>query len=147
MNPLIRDVFFNPALSLIPAVDIFRDDLGLSDFEFVELGLRRINTFHPSGRAFLQSVRQCEVTEVSLKAYFGASSSRRRMAMLHELNAALAQTVLPKLDRFAAFPELDGRDILALDGHDVQHGTHEPPTATASGRRVVPGSVLPKPQV
>ena len=105
------------------------------------MGVRRINTFHPSGRAFLQSARQCDVTDVSLKAYFGAASSSRRLAMLHELNTTLSRKIVPTVDRFAAFPELAGRDVLALDGHDVRHATHEPPATMASGRREVPDTV------
>lgn len=141
MSRLIREAFIDPALSVMSTLDNYRDDLHFSDLEFVTLGLRRINTFHPSGRSFLQSARQCDVTEVSLKAYFGACRSQRRLAMLHELNLPVSQAVVPMHDRFAAFPELDGWDITALDGHDVRHGTHEPVAATASGRQEVPGTV------
>ncbi|MHC1764686.1 MAG: transposase [Verrucomicrobiia bacterium] len=81
------------------------------------------------------------MTDVSLKAYFGACRSQRRLAMLHELNLPVSQAVVPIRDRFAAFPELNGWDITALDGHDVRHGTHEPVAATASGRQEVPGTV------
>jgi Transposase DDE domain len=108
---------------------------------FITLGLRRIHGTYASGRAFLQSVRQCEVTDVSLKAYFGAASSLRRLAMAHELNTVLSQNIFPKVDRFAIFAELAGRDVLALDGHDIQHATHEPPATTAKGRREVPDAV------
>jgi hypothetical protein len=141
MSPLIRDAFLEPALRLIPTLENHRDDLGFSDSEFITLGIRRINTFHPSGRSFLQSARQCDVTEVSVKAYFGAASSSRRLAMLHELNAQLSRKIVSPVDRFAAFPELAGRDILALDGHDVQRATHEPAATMASGRREVPDTV------
>ncbi len=88
MNPLVRDVFLEPALRLLSTLDHHRDDLAYSDAEFLTLGVRRINTFHPSGRSFLQSVRQCDLTEVSVKAYFGAASSPRRLAMLHEFKVA-----------------------------------------------------------
>jgi hypothetical protein len=141
MQPLIHDTFLEPALSLIPALDNYLDGLDFSDREFVKLGVRRINTLHPSGRAFLQSARQCEVTEVSLRAYFGAASSGRRLAMVHELNTVLSRQIMPVADRFTLFPELAGRDVLALDGHDVQHATHEPPASMASGRREVPDTV------
>jgi hypothetical protein len=141
MSPLIRDAFLEPALSLIAALDNYRDDLDFSDSEFIALGIRRINTFHPSGRSFLQSARQCEVTDVSLKAYFGAASSSRRLAMIHELNTKLSRTIASPTDRFVRFPELGERDVLALDGHDVRHATHEPPATTASGRREVPDTV------
>jgi hypothetical protein len=93
MNPLIRDALFDPALSLIPTLDNYRDGLDFSDIEFVTLGIRRINALHPSGRAFLQSVRQCDLTDVSVKAYFGAASSSRRLAMLHELNTTVSRKI------------------------------------------------------
>ena len=141
MNHLIRDAFLEPALSLLATLDHHREGLDFSDAEFLTLGVRRINTFHPSGRSFLQSARQCDVTEVSLKAYFGAASSLRRLSMVHELNTKLSRTIVSPTDRFARFPELAGRDVLALDGHDVRHATHEPPATMASGRREVPDTV------
>jgi hypothetical protein len=141
MSPLIRDAFLQPALSLLPALDNYRDDLDFSDAEFITLGVRRINSYHPSGRSFLQSARQSDVTDVSVKAYFGAASSLRRLAMVHELNTALSQTIVPTSDRFAVFAELAGRDVLALDGHDVERGSHEPPATMANGRREPPDTV------
>lgn len=141
MTLLVCDAFLTPAFDLLPSLDHFRDGLGYTDAEFVALGARRVNTFHPSGRSFLQSARQCEVTEVSVRAYFNAASSRRRLAMLHELNAALSRTVTASRDRFAEFPELAGRDVLALDGHDIRHATHEAPATTAKGRREVPDTL------
>src|SRR5215203_450109 len=141
MPTLIRDAFLEPALSLLPTLDNYRDDLSFSDTEFINLGVRRINTFHPSGRSFLQSARQCDLTKVSVKAYFGAASSARRLAMIHELNYELSRQIVSAVDRFADFPELAGRDVLALDGHDIAHATHEPKATLASGRREVPDTV------
>lgn len=141
MNELIRDKLLDPALNLIPTLGHHLPNLAFSDAEFITLGVRRINTFHPSGRSFLQSARQCEVTDVSLRAYFGAASSPRRLAFLHQLNTALSGTIPTGPDRFADFPQLAGRDVLALDGHDVRHATHEPPAPLAKGGEKVPGSV------
>jgi hypothetical protein len=141
LTPLVRDAFLDPALNLLPGLDTYRDGLDYSDPEFITLGVRRINTFHPSGRSFLQSVRQCDLTEVSLRAYFGAASSPRRLALIHELNTTLSRTITAATDRFGDFPELAGWDILALDGHDIQHATHEPKATMASGRREVPDTV------
>jgi len=141
MSPLVRDAFLEPALTLLCSLEHYRDDITYSDSEFITLGVRRINTLHPSGRAFLQSARQCDITEVSLRAYFGAASSPRRLAMMHELNTALSRTITTSVDRFAVFPELKGREILALDGHDIAHATHEPAATMTSGRREVPDTV------
>ena len=91
MNLLVRDAYFAPALNRIPTLDAYREGLAFSDTELVALGLRRINTLYPTGRAFLQSVRQGDLTDVSLRAYYGAVSSQRRLQMLHELNGSVAQ--------------------------------------------------------
>jgi len=138
---LVHDAFLAPALSLLPSLENYCEGLDYSDAEFITLGVRRINTSHPSGRSFLQSVRQCEVSDVSLRAFFGAISSNRRLALIHELNTTVSRTIPSGPDRFAVFPELAGRDILAVDGHDVKHATHEPKATTANGRREVPDTV------
>lgn len=141
MDLSVRDSFLAPALELLPALDNYRGTLDFSDLEFITLGIRRINALHPSGRAFLQSARQCDLTDVSVKAYFGAASSSRRLALLHELNSTLSLKIVPAIDRFALWPELVGRDVVALDGHDIRHATHEPKATTTKGRREVPDTV------
>ena len=76
-----------------------------------------------------------------MKAYFGAAHSLRRLTRLHELNTQLSRTICTPADRFACFPELAGREILALDGHDIAHATHEPPARLASGQSAVPDTL------
>lgn len=141
MIPLVRDEFLAPAHSLVPSLQNHKKDLDYSDLEFITLGVRRVNARYPSGRAFLQSVRQCDVSNVSLRAYFAAASSQRRLAMLHELNSTLSLTIQPAVDRFACFPELDGRDVLAIDGHDIRRASHEPKATLQSGRMESPDTV------
>ena len=138
MNLLVRDAYFAPALNRIPSLDAYREGLDFSDTEFVVLGLRRINTLYPTGRAFLQSVRQCELTDVSFRAYYGAVSSQRRLQMLHELNGSVSQLATVSSDRFLKFPELAHYDVVALDAHDIESATHEPKATLADGRREVP---------
>lgn len=141
MSLFIDATFLTPALNLLPTLEHHRPDLSYSDAEFLTLGVRRILANHPSGRAFLQSARQCALTDVSVKAYFGAASSPRRLRLLHELNTVLSRPLPLTTDRFAAFPELAGRDILALDGHDVRHGSHEPAAPQANGETKVPATL------
>lgn len=141
MAILVRDAFLEPALSILTSLGNYKDGLDFSDEEFISLGVRRINTHHTSGRSFLQSARQCDLTDVSLKAYFGAAQSNRRLSFIHELNTTLSRTISAGTDRFACFPELMGRDVLAMDGHDVRHATHEPAATTAAGADEVPGTV------
>lgn len=52
MNPLIRDAFLEPALSLLATLNNYRDGLDFSDAEFLTLGVRRINTFIPQDARF-----------------------------------------------------------------------------------------------
>lgn len=141
MSLTVNDTFLAPVLDLIPQLDKHLKDLAYSDAEFTSLGLRRICSSHQSGRAFIQHARQTDLSTVSLRAYFAAASSPRRLAMLHELNARLSEPIRPLSDRFACFPELHGRDILAIDGHDVRRACHEPKELTRDGRLEVPDSV------
>ena len=86
-------------------------------------------------------MRQCQPPAVSWKAYFGAASSARRLALRHELNTTLSRNLVAAVDRFADFPPLAGPEVLTLDGHEVRQATHEPPATRASGRRAVPDPV------
>jgi hypothetical protein len=138
---LIREAFLTPALDLLPELEHHGPDLVYSAAEFLTLGVRRINTRPPSGRSFRQSARPCDVTDVSLKASFGACRRERRLALLHELNTRLSRQLPVGTDRFAACPELAGREVLALDGPDVRHGSHEPAALLASGQSKVPDTL------
>lgn len=140
MAETISSIFFQPVLDLIPQTPGYRPGLEYSDIDFALLGLRRVQSLQPSGRAFLQSARQQELTETSLRAYFGAAKSPRRLAFLHELNRRLSLQVMALSDRFAAFPELQGRELLAIDGHAIRRGTHEPGEVTAQGDFAAPAS-------
>lgn len=140
MSEFISEIFLRPALELIPQIPGHRSGPTYSDVEFVTLGLLRIQSLQPSGRGFLQSARQQDLTEASLRAYFGAAQSNRRLGFLHELNRQVSLQVRALTDRFAAIPEIQGREVLAIDGHAVRHGAHEPRATTTKGRREVPSS-------
>jgi len=45
-----------------------------------------------------------------------------------------SRQVMALIDRFAAFPELQGRQLLALDGQAIRRRTHEPGEVKAPGR-------------
>jgi hypothetical protein len=140
MSEVLSHIFLSPAIDLVPQIPGYRKGLDYSDEEFVILGLSRIQSLQPSGRGFLQSVRQRDLTDTSVRAYFAAAQSDRRLGFLHELNRQVSLKVTARVDRFAAFPELRGRELLAIDGHAIQHATHEPPATTAKGSRDVPAS-------
>lgn len=140
MSETVSTAFLQPVLDLIPQIPGHRPGLEYSDADFTLLGLRRIQSLQPSGRGFLQSARQRDLTEASVRAYFGAAQSRRRLAFLHELNRRLSLQVPTPTDRFAAFPELRGLEVLALDGHAIRRGSHEPGEVTAKGKYEAPAS-------
>lgn len=142
--PSLSDALLLPALSLIPQLDSHLPDLVYSDDEFTRLGLRRVLQSVQSGRDFLQHARSSELSDASVRAYFGALSSARRCSMLTELNKELLKqarlaNALPA-DRLGDIPELQGRGIIALDGHVITHATHAEAETTAKGRRLIPPS-------
>ena len=76
MAETISSIFSQPVLDLIPQTPGDRPGVDYSEIDFTLLGLRRIQSLHPSGRAFLQSARQQARIETSLRAYFGAAKAR-----------------------------------------------------------------------
>jgi hypothetical protein len=76
----------------------------------------------------------------SVKVYFDALRSPRRLPRVQQVQAALFQVLQPGLgalrDRLAAFPELAGRPVWAADGHAIEHATHDAPRLNAHGERV-----------
>jgi Transposase DDE domain len=140
MSETISTAFFQPILDLIPLISAHRPGLDFSDADFTLLGLRRIQALQPSGRGFLQSVRLRDLTLATVRAYFGAGQSPRRLEFLHELNHCLSLNVPSAIDRFAPFPELHGVEVLAIDGHAIRRGCHEPAEVTTKGKYEAPAS-------
>ena len=126
---MVDDTFFEPALRLLrDYCRQRRDTPQLSDEQFLRGGLQRILGQCDSGRDFLQ-VRQDRGEPLARSTWFDALHSGRRAAMVAEVAArsyeVFDQFLRPR-DWLAAFPELAGRAVWAVDGHQLAHACHAP---------------------
>ncbi len=120
--------FFTPLLDLLPTCEHRRHCPGLSDADWLRLGVQRCLAPQASGRGFLQTLASLgALCRPENSHFFESLKSQRRLALCAEINARLcahARTVLP--DALAAFPSLAGFDVYAGDGHSHAHAAHDP---------------------
>ena len=126
-RPLVDEAFFAPALRVL---DDYcrerRDTPQLSDADFLRGGLQRILGQCDSGRDFLQA-RQDRGEALARSTWFDALHSDRRAAMVAEVATRSYEIFgrsLQSRDWLAEFPELAGRAVWAVDGHQVAHAGH-----------------------
>jgi hypothetical protein len=102
----------------------------IPDLDFIHQGIERVLHHYKSGREFLQEFQeQPNAPELSRSTYFNTLHSERRCNLIIE-----AETVFYKqscesfqksgIDHLKKFPELDGYNIVAWDGHYRHHSCH-----------------------
>ena len=126
-NLTVDESFFEPALRLLREHCRHRRDTPeLSDERFVREGLIRVLGHWDSGRDFLQA-RQDSGEELARATWFGGLHSDRRAAMVAEVvnrsYERFDQFLQPR-DWLGEFPELAGRAVWAVDGHQIDHACH-----------------------
>lgn len=124
--------FFEPALRLARDYSRHRRDVtGLSDEQFLRLGIERVLGHCDSGRDFLQT-RQDRGEALARSTWFDALHSKRRGLMVAEVatrSYEIFSRFLAERDWLAEFPELAGRAVWAVDGHQMAHACHAQTTA------------------
>lgn len=126
-NLPVDESFFEPALRLLRHYCRHRRDTPeLSDEPFVRGGLLRVLGRGDSGRDFLQA-RQDRGEALARSTWFDALHSPRRATLVAEVatrSDELFDRFLQPRDWLGAFPELTGRAVWAVDGHQLQHAAH-----------------------
>jgi len=126
-NLSVDDIFFEPALRLLRDYCRHgRDTPGLSDERFLREGLRRVLGHCDSGRDFLQA-RQDAGEALARATWFDGLHSRRRASLVAEVatrSYELFDRFLKPRDWLKEFPELTGRAVWAVDGHQLEHACH-----------------------
>lgn len=124
---LVGEQFLQPALGLLR--DYTRGArIGgpLDDESFLRLGLRRALDGDESGRAFLQA-RGGAGEPLARTTWFDAWQSTRRLGLIAQIaghSYAVMERLLHSRDWLGAFPELTGRAVWAVDGHQIEHACH-----------------------
>ena len=126
--------FFAPAVDLYPQSERPYRCTGISDLNYLQLGVLRCLSTATSGRQFLQNLADNEVADIDPSLFFKSLQSPRRLANLTSLNDLLKgpmKTCVPV--PLAECPELDGWDIYAVDGHYQKSACFDPKTRNSKG--------------
>jgi len=126
-NLTVDESFFEPVLRLLRNYCRHRrDTLALSDERFLREALRRVLGHWDSGRDFLQA-RQDDGENLARATWFDGLHSRRRADLVAEVatrSYELFDRFLQPRDWLQEFPELAGRAVWAVDGHQIDHACH-----------------------
>jgi len=101
----------------------------LTDTDFVNMGLQRCIMPVDSGRHFILNSKQQRNISCPHSTYFNSLHSRRRSDMLEAVSRESYRIVCTEaaekgIDYLAHFPELNGYEIEAADGHFIKHACH-----------------------
>ena len=101
----------------------------LEDRDFLFEGVVRVLGAYDSGRAWLQHQREQARAHTPRSTAFDALNSPRRHTTVTEATEALQRNLVRELagagvDHLADFPELADWNVLAADGHAVEHAAH-----------------------
>jgi len=125
----VRDFFFQPLTEVLESGIGFRKCPILSDPEWIYSGVERVLSSVQSGRDFLQRFFKWLPSGIAVSPYFKALKSSRREEKVAQVDLLLRQLADQRLPNpFKIFPELDGFDLYAGDGHYVENATHDPKT-------------------
>jgi len=144
-NPLLLDQLLAPMKHVLDNYTRQRRNCSaIGDEEFIRMGFWRTLSQANSGRDFLQ--QQAETFDNSLQrsSFFDTLHSARGLRLLREASAQLylqnrQRAVDEAGDLLAAFPELQGRGVWAVDGHKIEHACHA--LRDTKGRHVAPNTL------
>lgn len=116
-----------PLMRLVDQCSYKRKCKALPDSEWVKAGLLRVLDQEPSGRAFLQKLSDSGGTDIKRSHFFETLKSERRLKLCSDVSLSLYSNMIKKsvADPFSNYPELDGYDIHAGDGHYHRSAVHD----------------------
>jgi hypothetical protein len=120
--------FFAPAHAVFQNAEHRRNCPGLSDSQWMEMGVNRVLKECQSGRGFLQdwAMSNDEKDAVDVSLFFETLKSKRRLALMKEINTLVAESMPSHPEALIdELEELTNFDIFAGDGHYHATSTHE----------------------
>ena len=125
-HSVITEAFFKPLSDQLALCTQRRQCGVVPDADWLEFGARRCLSTCRSGREFLQYLSDCHETDIDVVTYFETLKSKRRLALVSEVNAGLRGRMRAEMeDPFAQFASLKEFEIFAGDGHFHAASCHD----------------------
>ena len=127
-NLTVSDALFIPLSLASEGNPWFRQCPVMSDDEWMKLCVLRVLELEPSGRGFVQSMRDAGHPSLAVSSMFDNLASVRRLQSCRWTARALRQQMdrhRKAKDPLAAYPCLDGFAIFAGDGHYHEKASHD----------------------
>jgi len=124
----VSDAFFTPLLDAAQGNPWSRRCPVITDEEWLQWGVRRVLEQEPSGRGFVQALRDSGHADLAVSSWFDNLASARRLRGCRWTAQALRQCVDRQRlihDPLAPYPCLDGFAVFAGDGHYHEKATHD----------------------
>lgn len=124
----LQDVFFNPVRAAYEKSTHKRKSAVVSDFDFLEMGIKRVLIHNESGRSFVQlMIEKFNFVKLKVNNFFTALRSERRLSLTKEINENIVKDYISidENDQFRNISELAKYAIYAADGHFHEHASHE----------------------
>lgn len=129
IQPDLRSKFYQPLEKALERAGSKRNCTDYTDAMFLLAGVGRVIEAAKSGRAWVQHLLMLGTIIVSVRNFFLALESKRRLRLLIEVDHDIRTQVNLRLkergDPFANIPELAGYEFYASDGHSHGASAHE----------------------
>lgn len=127
-NQPLADLFWGFIQPHLDVAKATRSCRGISDQQWLHMGVLRSLSESTSGRDFLQKwAMDPDSKQVSVSHFFETLKSERRCALVQEINQRLTGSMPthPEAQKdFATLNDLDRVEVYAGDGHSHAHSTH-----------------------
>ena len=125
----VRSKFYQPLISALSVAQSNRQCDQYPDLDFLKAGVGRVIEASTTGRAWVQYLQTVLQYAVSVRNFFAALKSKRRLELLQEINQRIKDQVdHPDShweDPFADIEELKGFQVYASDGHSHGASCHD----------------------
>jgi hypothetical protein len=137
---ILSDHFYNPLCDVYSISDSQRNCHGISDLDYLKLGVERCLSAARSGNDFLQTYRKEDGQRVGVSHFFECLKSERRLNNLQNVNhltkSYLADHLVDHLeDELGEIEELKNWHLFAGDGHYHKAAIFDPKTKADLSRK------------
>ncbi len=129
IQPDLRSKFYQPLNNALERASGKRNCTDYTDAMFLHAGVGRVIEAAKSGRAWVQHLLMLGTIIVSVRNFFLALESKRRLRLLtevdHDIRAQVNLKRKEQSDPFTSIPELEEYELYASDGHSHGASAHE----------------------